>query len=171
MPYNPFFKLKEEPIFNIEKDIEEIRRTPLCAKNKPVMEEKRSTPLPYGRAYIYIGDFEPVAIFGPLPPASLGVFVKLILCLTPDGIPELNDYSQGQAMNAYKLGLRKRWIKRPFKLAYFVADRLWYHVSIPVDLMIDLCVRFSEYDIVDRDFWSYVTYTAEWDKSHVDSDA
>lgn len=165
MPYNPLFKLKDELVF----DIEEIRRTPLFAKHKKGAGNT-ATPLPHGRAYIYIGDFEPVAIFRPLPPETLGVFIKLVLCLTPDEIPELEDYAQGQAMNAYKISLRRRWVKRPFRLAYFVADRLWYHVSIPVDLMIDLCVRFREFDIVDRDFWSYVTYTSEWDKARVDGD-
>lgn len=169
MPYNPLFKLKSEPVFDIEKDLEKIRQTPpadgkeSALKNKKHLTERSNViPMLCMRAYILAKNLEPLAIFNNLPSTSLGVFIKVALCVTPKKI-DLEEYPQVEAMNHYKYMLSRNWVKRPFKLAFFVADQLWYHVSIPVDLMVYLCNEFDDYDLVDRSIWEFITLTEEWD--------
>lgn len=155
--------LRYEPVFSIEKDIEEIRLHPagLSGKkpgfaNTPAMNANK-TALPYLRGYVLTKGYRPVAIFDRLPYEGFEVFIRAAICIGIDEIENREGYHQVELANAHRRLMRQKKLTSSFRLAFFNADTILYHLLVPADLVIYLCIRFRDYDIVDRTFWELVT--------------
>lgn len=146
-------RLKYEPVFDINRDLD-LLGAALQGDNETDIDPKVAF-FPTSRAYIVTSDLEPVAIFDR-PGAAVGGFIKLAITMTPDHIDNPMGLNDLKVMNALRNAVNSEDFKRPYRLAVFVADRLFLHVPISPDLMLVLCERLGELDIVDRGLWEFV---------------
>lgn len=155
--------LRYEPVFSVERDIEEIRHRPAGpGGKKPIFANTAAVnmnkaALPYLRGYILTKGYRPVVIFDRLPYEGFELFIRITNCFTPDAIDGTEGYHQAKLAKAYGELIRQKKVARPFRLAFFNADTILYHLLVPMDLVIYLCMRLRDYDIVDRTFWDLIT--------------
>ena len=155
--------LRYEPVFSIERDIEEIRRRPAGPKGKtlgfantPAVNANKAA-LPYLRGYVLTKGYKPVAIFDRLPYEGFEAFIRVAICIGIDEIENREGYHQVELANTHRRLMRRKKVACSFRLAFFNADTILYHLLVPADLVIYLCTRFRKYDIIDRTFWELVT--------------
>lgn len=153
---------KSDPVFDIKADIKQIRDTP--ASDSEIAPHLGKLPInsnvarmPTFRAYVLTNQLQPVAIFDQLSYEDMGAFIKIALCMSPKHINNPEGYRDIEAMNQGRKFFCSATFKKPFKVALFMADKILFHSSIPVDLMIYLCTRFRELDIVNRGIWEIIT--------------
>lgn len=151
--------LKHKPIFSIKEDIARIKTCPTTSKkvNNVRVIKINKDALPYLRAYIFTKEYKPVAVFDNLPYEGFEVFIRVTNCIGTDEIKNGDGYYQIDLANAYRKLIKSKFIKCPFRLVFFNADTLLYHLFIPTELVVYLCTRFCGYDLIDRSFWDSVT--------------
>ncbi|HIJ95813.1 MAG TPA: hypothetical protein HPP94_08780 [Desulfuromonadales bacterium] len=159
---------KADPVFDIRNDIEQIRMTipsddPEFVQAIKLPRKSNIARMPVFRAYILTKQLQPLAIFDRLGYEDLEAFIKIGMCMRPKHIDNPKRYRDVEVMNQGKKLFFSKAFKKPYKIALFMADKIQFHASIPVDLMIYLCARFHDLDIVERGIWSVITGEAEPD--------
>jgi len=144
--------LKYEPHFDLDSDLDLIHEA-LCSEPEKI--RANVLMFPTSRAYIVNENLEPVAIFDGLGPA-FGGLLKLVLAMTPEHIDNPENYADIEVMNKLRPAVNSPDFIKPYILAVFIADSVCFHLHISTDLMIVLCERLRDLDIVNRDLWEYL---------------
>ncbi|HBI16244.1 MAG TPA: hypothetical protein DDY20_12170 [Desulfobulbaceae bacterium] len=145
--------LKNSPVFSLTKDLEQIRRW-LQSDHHPAQPQNTS-PFPTARAYITDNQTRPVAIFDHVG-AEIGGFLKLALLSAPSPIANPRGYLDVDFMNVLRPTIRAKNFRRPYQVFVFVGDSIWFHFSASLDLVLMLCQRLSDRDVIDRSPWQAV---------------
>lgn len=138
-----------EPVFNVDKDLKKIRQ---AIKDSPCYTGRNVAVFPTSRAYIVTRRLKPIAIFDKLGP-GFGGLLKLALAMCPDDIDNPDGYVDVELMNTLRKAVHSRGFQRPYTVAVFVGDRICFHFNIPVDLLLVICDRLRDRDIVSRNLW------------------
>lgn len=145
-------RLKYDPVFDIEQDLERIR-TAVQQRNDRALDG--TLLFPTSRAYIVTDKFKPVAIFDKIGPA-FGALLKLSLATIPDDIENQDESLYIDLLNSLRKIIHSRGFKCPYTVAVFIADSVCFHFKIPVELLLVLCDRLRDSDIINRDIWEIV---------------
>lgn len=146
-------RFKYEPVFDIDKDLNLIRKA--LTDKKPSRVDPKIVVFPTCRAYVVTEKAVPVAIFDRLG-AAFGSLLKLALTVAPEHIDNPQGYRDVEVMNVLRKAVHSRGFKRPYTVAVFVGDQLSFHFAISLDLLLVLNERLADLDIVSRDFWEFI---------------
>ncbi len=166
-------KFKKNPTFDIKKDLAQILDKAdidfsSASESKIKSIKNNVSPLPYLRAYIQDKETsEPVAIFDALEYDDFGAIIKLSLAHLPKNLDNPLGFANIEVMNILREVILGS--DRFYRLTLFQADKICFHFSISADLVIFLCDRLRDKDIIDRAFWTCLADHPDWDDSLTDS--